>query len=351
MVIHVASRVALAVALAGAACSEPEPEWCAGGIDPLGDIYQYVASRLTVPTGEPQVDELGLNLDSDEAELPDNGFGRFLVGLSGELGGLDLQAGIDVAVSRGQEIALIQLQTSSLQTTAGIGTWIVPGSDPSVAPCASPSDPVCGHHLDGSTAFQVAIDDAVRQIMTGQIVVGEVRAGPGMVVIQLPLFADVPPLLLTLVGARLSGQVVVDHMSGVFGGAITAADLHDQLLPGLLEQLNGVIALDCTDPPGPETPCGCTSERARQVVAAFDTQPSCTISAAELLASPVGPLLEPDVDLFREDEAFDPRHADGMRDALSVGLGFDAVGAQFPPLIAPYCSDIADGDQPWWGTL
>ena len=112
-------------------------------------------------------------------------------------------------------------------------------------------------------------------------------------------------------------------------------DLTNEVIPALLLQLNGVIERDCTEPPGPENPCGCTAEMARSLVSAFDgAAPDCYISAGDLEASSVGSLLGPDVDLFDEDGVGDPLQ-DGVLDSLSVGLRFSATGAGFPPLTLP----------------
>lgn len=43
----------------------------------------------------------------------------------------------------------------------------------------------------------------------------------------------------------------------------------------------------------------------------------------------IAALLSPDVDLLDSDGAFKPR-TDGIKDALSLGLGFTAVTASFP---------------------
>jgi hypothetical protein len=62
----------------------------------------------------------------------------------------------------------------------------------------------------------------------------------------------------------------------------------------------------------------------------FDDDGDGTITVAEVLENAlIASLLSPDLDLIDERGQLNPR-SDGIKDSMSVGFGFDAVGASFP---------------------
>ena len=80
-------------------------------------------------------------------------------------------------------------------------------------------------------------------------------------------------------------------------------------------------------------PCCDEGSTGETLVDLFDEEPEpsgdCTITLDELKNNDlISSLLAPDVDLFDADGNFNPRQ-DMVKDSLSLGVGFSAVGAVF----------------------
>ena len=68
-----------------------------------------------------------------------------------------------------------------------------------------------------------------------------------------------------------------------------------------------------------------------QVLTLFDANGDCTVTTEELLASDLvdGTIRNPDLDLFDGDsDEFNPNQ-DGVKDSISLGVGFSAVAGTF----------------------
>lgn len=309
-----------------------------GDVDPLGTDNTYVVSKIYMPTTAAQANMFGLNLDGDEQGRPDNALGQILSTLAGQAGGsFNLQDAIDEQVNMGDIILLANVQATALTTASGVGTTIYLGDNPGTAPCVDANDMVCGLHLDGSTTFDVAAASPGRDMATlvGQIIGGQLKGGPGSVTIELSLVQGGDALVVNLVGARVEvGAVTADTMTGgKLGGAITEEALNDDILPALHTILGDTIAEDCT---ATSAPCCTDGSTGQLLIDLFDeSEPQdCTVTLDELKNnSLISSLLAPDVDLFNGEPVqanFDPRQ-DGVKDSLSLGIGFEAVGGVFTP--------------------
>jgi hypothetical protein len=120
---------------------------------------------------------------------------------------------------------------------------------------------------------------------------------------------------------------------GKLGGAITEEALNDDILPALHTILGDTIAEDCT---ATSAPCCADGSTGQLLIDLFDeSEPQdCMVTLEELKNnSLISSLLAPDVDLFNGEPVqanFDPRQ-DGVKDSLSLGIGFEAVGGVFTP--------------------
>ncbi len=322
-------------------------------VDPTGANYKFVMDALKMPTTPSQAQSYGLVLDGNEQNRPNNALGQILSTLANSAD-MDLQSAVDTQVMAGDIIILMNMQATSLTTATGVGNWVFLGSDPSPAPCLSDTDEVCGQHLDGNGSF--GIDSASPQdaLISGQLVAGQFTGGPGKVTIQISLVeGSDSAITVDLLGARMKvASVTEDGMTdGVLGGAVTKKDLDEQIMPTLHDILTDTMDRDCTGVATDTDECGCEEgSTGRMLLDLFDEygatpedDPDCQVTLEELMNnSLISSLLAPDVDLLdcpSEDSDpsecdFNPRK-DGVKDCLSLGIGFDTVKGDFswtPPV-------------------
>ncbi len=305
-----------------------------GTVVPEGTHYHYVANRVLVPTNNNESREYGLDLNGDGT--PDNQLGMVLGTLAGM--GFDIQATIDKAVFEGDIILLTDFQTQDFTSTAAAGIEVFLGSNPQPPACNAGEMVVCTtdtpavctgcqHHLDGSGAFSIDPTAPTNPALAGPIVGGTFKGGPGDLALQIAL-GGTTPIELDLIGARTLASSIsataIGSTSGttitggvVFGGAITADDINNKVIPAVATQLGPTIAKDCTDltdPPG----CGCTDgSTGKTILGLFDTNHDCMVSTMEIQTnSLIMSLLAPDVEI------------EGKM-ALSLGIKAVAVGATY----------------------
>jgi hypothetical protein len=299
---------------AGPPDAAPQPD--AGVVDPGGDHYQYVANNIDVPTNSSEAAALGQDIDGDPSAMPDNALGQIMASLA-SIGGADPQAAVNLTVANGEMLQLLDVQASDLVTASGIGVSIFIGEDGDMP--ANPAD-----NFSGSEMFNIKSGTPTEDPLAGAITGGQVRAGPGTVPLQLVLVPGTTPVVVSLVGARVRGDVTATTISnGLLGGAIREEEVDTVVIPAIAVAMNALVAADC--PGGVCTP----DSGGETILALFDTNTDGTVTADELRANDlINSLLAPDVDLFDGAGNFNPR-VDGVRDSLSFGVGFTAVGAVF----------------------
>ena len=116
--------------------------------------------------------------------------------------------------------------------------------------------------------------------------------------------------------------------NGRIGGAIRDEDVRATVIPALASSVQATIDAECSSAPPSCCPGGSNGDAYLQL---FDTDANCTITAAEIENNAlIGARFAPDLDLIdaTRDNAFAPR-VDGVNDALSIAIGFTAVGARF----------------------
>ncbi len=303
-----------------------------------GADHLYVIDEVLLPVTLNQAAQYALNIDWDLQNLWDNRLGEVLSTLS-SFAGLSLQEPMDVRLARGQVIHLLDLQATALTDATGAGLWSMVGADPVPAPCDGPSDTTCGNHLDGSGSFAVAPPDATTSIVPGGLSGGHFSGGPGRVVFELPAVVSYGSVVVELVGARVEVDTSdAALVNGRLGGAVTADDLENVLLPAMQQAINARIAADCTLTCGPECGCGCTSgSEGATLIDLFDVLPEggigldgdCDVTLYEVVNNDlIGSMMVPDLDLFDDQGDFAPDQ-DGVDDAWSLGIHFTAVPAAF----------------------
>ena len=346
-----AATVSLGTIACGGGGDDVEPP-DQGEVDATGTHTKYVMEALKMPTTPNEAQAYGLVLDGNDQNRPNNALGQILSTLANSAD-MDLQTAVDTQVMEGDIIILMNMQATSLSTATGVGNWVFLGADPTPAPCLSVDDEVCGQHLDGNGSF--TIDPASPQdgLVVGQLVAGQYKGGPGKVTIEISLVeGEGSAIKVDLIGARMQiANVTATSMTdGILGGAVTEKDLDEQIMPTLHDILTDTMDGDCTgapiDCPGADCrPCGCEEgATGRMLLDLFDEygatpedDPDCEVTLEELLNnSLISSLLAPDVDLLdcpspdSDPSActFNPRQ-DGVKDSLSLGIGFDMVGGTF----------------------
>jgi hypothetical protein len=293
-----------------------------------GAHYHYVASRVLVPTHTGDATKYGLDLNGDGAV--DNALGNLLTALSTQ--GINAQTSIDQAVFDGSITLLTDFQTSSFSSTGAAGVQVYLGSDSQppacntgeVVTCGSGADATCTgcqHQLQGNASFTIAPNSPMDAQLTGPIVGGTFKGGPGNLSLEISIGGGAATQI-DLIGARAQATGVTataigtptDDSTGIiFGGAISQDSLDNQVIPSIIPTITNVLTAHCTSL---TPPCACDSTGST-VLNLFDADHNCMITAMEIENSSFGQtLLAPDVTI------------NGVK-ALSLGVKAYAVGATF----------------------
>lgn len=304
-----------------------------GGPAPLED-HGFVVDALIVPsTANEALTTYGLDIDGKDGDSDrgvDNALGRTFAALSGTL---DVGAAVRAGVDAGSIILLVNVRAADLTADGPMEVGMYLGANPTPAACESEQDETCRKHLDGAGSFELAQDTPTDTVLTGSLKDGGFSMGaddePGQVALAFPALDGGEPIVLELVGARISIQSVSETglTSGIIGGAIPAEDFEQTILPSFHAGLAAQVAADCTGTP---LNC-CTPDTAGQGILVFfdPISTDCMVSYEEFRNHPfLAPQFNPDVDLFDADGNYAP-NSDGTNDALSLGLGFTAVTATF----------------------
>lgn len=296
-------------------------------VDPNGTDHQFVADTVIIPGSSAEATRLALDLDGDD--IADNALGTNLSILASQ--GVDLQGSLDEAVDAGTIIVLANVQATALDNATGVGMSFYLGDNPNPAACTDPSDiTTCGQHLDGSASFDIAADSPTDALIVGQFLGGGFETTVhGDVTLELEILAGEPPIVLNLIGARTAFQIDANGSAisnGRLGGAITAEEARNNLLPVITGFVVDIVAEDCTGQPGN---CCTDGSTGATLVSIFDANNDCTVSDSEVADNDlVATILSPDLDLLDENGDFNP-NSDETNDSISVGLGFTATGAVF----------------------
>lgn len=296
-------------------------------LDPTGTHTKYVVNKIDVPATASASKAVAQDLDGDG--IVDNALGGLLASLAGGAANLDLQTGVDTQLNDATFTLLLSIKATDLVDANGVGTYFFFGENPTPAACTDAEDPLtCGQHLDGSASFNVTANSPSDAVLRGTLAAGGLNAGPGSISIELPL-GDIAPLQLDLIAARLVADVSADGIAtGKLAGAITSKDVDENLMPKIQELVAQLIVDDCAPADGV---CNCTADSpGASVVDFFDDNDDCEIPLAELMADTIidSTVRNPDLDLLDADGNYAP-NSDGIKDSLSIAIGFTAVGAAF----------------------
>lgn len=321
---HLPTLLLTTVLPLAAACGGDDGGDGDGTVDPSGTDHTMVVSKVQVPTNGAQATALGLDIDGKPNDANggiDNQLGMVLGNIGQLAPTLNIQGSIDEQVDTGGIILLANLFAKDLASASGVGLWVYLGDNPNPPACSDANDTVCRKHLTGTASFDISASSPDDAKLAGKIIAGKFTGGPGTVTLQIALSAGMPlDLPLQKAKAELTGISATGFTGGKIGGAIAKSDLETKVYPAIATTIRTTVDRDCT---GTRTPpnCGCMADSTgATLMTTFDTTAprDCMISDAEVVSF-VGGLVSPDIDL----------DGDGMADAVSLGVGVQAVAATY----------------------
>jgi hypothetical protein len=268
--------------------------------------YGYVSSALRLPVTNTEAREYGRDFDHDGER--DNNLGQVFASLASQ--GFDVTGMQSEAVAAGNLLMLHSLKTPSFSKTKD-ASWQVLYAEATPTP-----------DFSGSGSFTIAGAGPTSSRLPAKIKNNKVTTGAGSIPVQLDLGSGL--FALDLVAAKLFATCDKSSCSaGRINGALRTNEIDFQLIPAFAEQFSALVARDC---PGP-TPSSCAADsEGKTVQNLFDENDDLVVSADEVRENPLFQvLLEPDLDL---EKANGQPGQDGENDALSFGIGFEAVQAK-----------------------
>lgn len=309
----------LASALAacgGNATGMPGPDASTG----TGTHHTYVVSTMHVPSSMSDAQKYGVDLGSATSDAPDGTVDNKLGTTLGQL--LQLTPGTDTiaaSIAKGDILLLVDVQATDLASATGAGFTSFVGANPSPTPCSGPTDTICARHLDGHGSFDVSANDPHNGALTGNITGGTLDGGPGDLVVQFAADGSTVATV-NLMNARVhaTGLSASGVDAAVLGGAVTSADMENQVLPAIRDGLLAVLMRDC----GVNCSSGCKSgSDGATIKTQFGT---CAITVDAIKNQPsFAQALAPDVCIEAS--------CSGGPDGISLGLGVSAVDGTFTP--------------------
>lgn len=301
------------------------------GEEAPGRTYKLATRSLLLPT---QARAFAVDLDGDGR--PDNQLKSLLAVIAAA--GLDLQGQLDLAVEAGQTVSLMQLRSVDTTTSDCVGVMLG---------LAQPSGPGAQPKYDGTDTFTVEgkLSPGSGRLTTGRFDMTPPRDQKAADETAVELRLTLSPgsvLTLPLRGAHIEGKLersgtVWLLRDGALHGAVSQRDVEQRLVPTIADQVTMLINRDPASATAQvliglfESKTDPTSV-AKCMVAAncCRTSPgTCKILPAEVSASAIGTLLAPDIEVLDDAGRWQPSAGGRAYDALSVGLGIEAVTAAF----------------------
>ncbi|HUQ00927.1 MAG TPA: hypothetical protein VM261_00470 [Kofleriaceae bacterium] len=274
---------------------------------------QFVIDALDAPTTSEERNAASFDIDRDDQ--PDNIVFSAISALITAEPAFDLQPTVDASLASGHLLQLIEAELG-----AGCAmTMLYEGEDRDMP--VNPTD-----NFSGEESFRVVGNRRGR--MAGTRTGAAVRAETGgQAELRLPLFRGGSPIELPLVEAQVRYEITDDGViEGAIGGAIRSDVVDGVVIPSFAASLQAVVARDCN---GTFPECCPSNSDGETMLGVFDANDSCAIELVEVRDQQfVRSIFAPDVDLY-DGPRLAPGRGDGIKDAVSIGIGFTAVNAFF----------------------
>ncbi len=260
------------------------------------------------------------------------------------LSGLTIQDSVDKAVMSGQAILLSDIKTADLMSSNCSSLTFSLAEAPAMGAPAP--------KFDGKDTFKTSNIAGVT--LFGNIVAGKLSTTPSKdqtaaneqkITLNLPIgMGTVLPLSLR--GAHIEGTLAMEGgvlkiKNGAIHGALSKKDIDTQIVPLVADLLTSLIHDDVKGTPP------VVGDTAKAIIGLFEVKngPKCMANAAdccatnpttckitkdEVIASPIGGVLAPDVQVLDESGVgWKPVPGGKAVNAMSVGIGFSSVQATF----------------------
>lgn len=346
------SLIPVFASLAG--CSSPGPAFCTAAT--TGMEKKYVVNALTVPM---QKADFAMDLNGDNKL--DNQLGNIIGALTAQ--NLDVQMGVNDAITAGSVVLLLDQTAANLTNDSCSQVTAAVGNKPQNPPKYDGTDTFTVNTQIGGGNFKGGISNGFYNSNSPVVATAQTET---QLTIQLPLVAGATPINLTVHGGHLqfgsSGGAMLTK--GQINGAIKNDDVQNSIIPSVAGILTDKV---CPEPGRSMNPPVCMgtgmASTNQQILDIFDTggtqeaggtcmnsdgTPACKnlapsamdyntcakkgdkiISTCEVATnSIIKNVLAPDVQMF-QNGTYSPNAANAMKDSLSLGLGFTAVGASF----------------------
>lgn len=279
-------------------------------IDPEGERHAYVVDSVTLPSSASQALSLGMDLDGDELGRTDNALGQVLSAVYGYYAG-DIDGPLAAMINDGRILHVLELQTRSLENADGVGATVFIAND---------RDDDAADNFSGFEPFTID-ESVVTRSMRGELVGGNLSVSLGSIPLEIAMPGVDEPGVLRLEAVRIEATVTSERIVGKIGGVLRDEGIED-LLTLVHAAAEATIARDCVG-------ANCEPDSAGEFYRdLFDRDEDHLVSYEELSDSNIiKSLLAPDVDLYNDAGSLTCGGGDGVKDSLSVGVGFTAVRA------------------------
>lgn len=309
---------------------------CRGTSAP-GVTYKLATDNLKLPSSAGR----SFALDFDGDGKLENQFKNLISVIN--LAGLDVQGVIDAGIGAGEGIELVSFKTADTTNSTCVGVE-ANSAQPHMSGAPLP-------RFDGTDVFIPLMPMGAQ--LTGQLQGGKLAttapplqnaASEQSLMIRLNVGSGGLPLLLR--GVHVEGTVskvggLWRIQSGVLHGVISKTDIDGTIIPSFAALLTQLIHND--------TVAGVPGNTAKAIIGLFEpatgaasiakcmvaanccrTSPAtCFIVPAEVSDSPVGGVLVPDVEVLDGSDRWAPKRGGKNYNAMSFGIGFSAVTANF----------------------
>ena len=266
---------------------------------------KYASSSITLPKNS-----MTNAFDLDGDGTPDNKLGAIISGLAAV--NLMPQDSANMAVTKGSLVILLEETSAdpSQQDAKNAGVKI----SLATAAAAPPK-------YDGTDTFTIDTTTSTAQFL-GNVAAGTFTSNnpattttPVTLTIALPLVSGQAPLLIPVTAGRIQFKRGADGKitGGQVNGALKKEDVDAKVLPAVA----ALVTAQVMDP------------NASAAIKMFDINMDGTVTVDELKQnSLITNFLSPDIQLF-DGTTYKPNPAKTVKDSLSLGFGFEAVGATF----------------------
>lgn len=311
----------------------PPPKVTCDASKVTGDSSKLATDGLRLPSSSKS-----FAYDMDGDGVAENQLKNLLNIVSSQI---NLQDSVNEAVTKGQAVLLFDMKTPSAADASCAGLTIGLAKTAAMAP-----------KYDGTDTFMLG--DIMGVKLYGSITAGKLSTTPPKdqtadteqkIEIRLPLGSTGMELPLVLRAAHLEGTVGMDGgvlriKDGALHGVISKEDIDNKIVPLIGDIISKLINDEAKKDP--------MSNTIKTLVGLFEksaysktkcmsdamkccaTNPTtCKIEKQEIIDSPIGGVLAPDVEVFDAQGKWKPVVKGKNPNGMSVGLGFSGVKATF----------------------